>query len=430
MSTSVISRNNQSFVLQIDVPVNQGNMLVSEGLLLEQLNEAGKLGTHEILERFDVTSHDPIIIQGQKLTYKHQVSKRYETPYGAVDCERAVYQESGGGTTLAPLDYHAHIVGSATPRLAKMVSSKYSKNAAPAVEDDLASNHGRKLSQSYIKNLCDRVGYLIEEYDHEDYELPELDEPVASIAIGLDGTCMLLCDDGWREAMCGTVSLYDSSGHRQYTVYVAEAPEYGKARFLRKLEHEVGKVRERYPDACYIGVADGAKENWRFLKQLTDFQLLDFFHVSEYVAGASHALFPDDEGKRQTWLEERLHRLKHKRGAASRLLHELEQAELPRRTTALVEKRYKAVTYLKNNLPLMRYYHAVKRLWPIGSGVTEAACKTLVKQRFCCAGMRWKHESASIVLGMRALTETKGRWDQLWERITCENRLGEPVSAY
>ena len=28
--------------------------------------------------------------------------------------------------------------------------------------------------------------------------------------------------------------------------------------------------------------------------------------------------------------------------------------------------------------------------FPIGSGVTEAACKTLIKQRFCLAGMRWK----------------------------------------
>ena len=26
---------------------------------------------------------------------------------------------------------------------------------------------------------------------------------------------------------------------------------------------------------------------------------------------------------------------------------------------------------------------------PIGSGVTEAACKTLVKQRLCGSGMQW-----------------------------------------
>lgn len=31
---------------------------------------------------------------------------------------------------------------------------------------------------------------------------------------------------------------------------------------------------------------------------------------------------------------------------------------------------------------------------PIGSGVTEAACKTLVKQRLCGSGMKWVERDA------------------------------------
>lgn len=41
--------------------------------------------------------------------------------------------------------------------------------------------------------------------------------------------------------------------------------------------------------------------------------------------------------------------------------------------------------------------------WPIGSGVTEAACKTLVKQRLCRAGMRWTEDGAQTILSLRAL---------------------------
>ncbi len=140
------------------------------------------------------------------------------------------------------------------------------------------------------------------------------------------------------------------------------------------------KIKQVYPDVNFIGVADGAKENW-------------------------------------------LHELKHKRGAASRLLKELELASLPKMTTAFVEKRFKAVTYLKNNKTLMRYSQAVKNHWPIGSGVTEAACKTLVKQRCCNSGMRWKNDSASSVLRIKALTQTHGRWEQLWEKL-----MGRPVN--
>jgi hypothetical protein len=41
--------------------------------------------------------------------------------------------------------------------------------------------------------------------------------------------------------------------------------------------------------------------------------------------------------------------------------------------------------------------------FPIGSGVTEAACETRVLQRLCCSGMRWKERDTSIVPSLRAL---------------------------
>jgi hypothetical protein len=58
---------------------------------------------------------------------------------------------------------------------------------------------------------------------------------------------------------------------------------------------------------------------------------------------------------------------------------------------------------------------------PIGSGVTEAACKTIVKQRMCGSGMKWKESGAAAVLRLRALVSSEGRWDQFWSKI---NRFG------
>lgn len=49
--------------------------------------------------------------------------------------------------------------------------------------------------------------------------------------------------------------------------------------------------------------------------------------------------------------------------------------------------------------------------------MTEAACKTLVKQRLCQSGMKWKDKGAALVLRLRALICTKGSWEQFWERI-------------
>ena len=58
---------------------------------------------------------------------------------------------------------------------------------------------------------------------------------------------------------------------------------------------------------------------------------------------------------------------------------------------------------------LMKYSEHVQDNLPIGSGVTEVACKTLVKQRLCGSGMRWKDTGIKVVLSLRALVQTPGR---------------------
>ena len=65
----------------------------------------------------------------------------------------------------------------------------------------------------------------------------------------------------------------------------------------------------------------------------------------------------------------------------------------------------------------MNYALHMDEQLPIGSGVTEAACKTLVKQRLCCSGMRWKIKGAKVVLSLRALVQTTDRWQQFWDKI-------------
>jgi len=64
---------------------------------------------------------------------------------------------------------------------------------------------------------------------------------------------------------------------------------------------------------------------------------------------------------------------------------------------------------------MMDYSTHITEKLPIGSGVIEAACKTLVKQRLCGSGMRWK--GAKTILSLRSLIQSKGRWQQFWNKI-------------
>jgi hypothetical protein len=50
--------------------------------------------------------------------------------------------------------------------------------------------------------------------------LDKIEFQISTVGVGLDGTCMLIGEDVYREAMVGTISRYDSEGERQDTIYL------------------------------------------------------------------------------------------------------------------------------------------------------------------------------------------------------------------
>lgn len=311
-----------------------------------------------------------------------------------------------------------------------MIAHKYAEFGGTRVQSDLAENHGRTVAKAFVQDVADAVATvaLIKEEAWE-YELPQFDEPVATVTVGLDGTCMLMCEDGWREAMVGTLGFYDNDGRRLHTVYTAATPEYGKPTFTERFDREVRRAKAACPEARYVGLADGAKENWVYLDLITDVQVVDFYHVTQYLWSAAEALFLGTAAAElRPWIDDWCHRLKHEVGAAAALIVELEARGAVPSRTRLPEAVERALTYLRNQARGRRldYTELVEQHIPIGSGVTEAACKVLVKQRLCRSGMRWKERGAATVLAVRCLTYTTGRWSQFWARI---DRSGFPVAA-
>lgn len=416
----IISRRDDEVVIQVKLKLT-GSMLEMEDIIQAGVNEVGCVATKEALIQLEASGR-PIKLGTARLTSKGKVRKEYQTPFGAIELERHVYQTSAGGATYCPLDEKARIIISSTPKFAKMISHKYASLSARELAEDLAQNHGRNVTRCFIQNTADMVGSIAQASEEVwEYQTPEQDEPVASISISLDGSCILMKNDGYREAMTGNVSLYNSAGDRLHTIYIGATPEYGKQKFIDRLQHEVDQVKLAYPTANYIGIADGASFNWGFLTPNTTTQILDFYHATEYLAAASHS-FTDIEKERRIWLANACHRLKHDIGAAKQLLSEMkEQHKInasKRKITKLVKEQLeKAITYFTNQLSKMNYAEYVTQGYPIGSGVTEAACKTLIKQRLCRSAMQWKEQGASIVLALRSLVQTTGRWTQFWNKI-------------
>jgi hypothetical protein len=416
MLAELVKHNGNEVTVQFTVKLT-GSMLADEQALQRSLNEAGQIAMRPMLEQFD-TNGEPIRVGDVKHTVRVCSPQTYETPYGPVQVERNVYQSSRGGRVYVPLEADGRMVLNSTPRYSQIVSGKYARFGADAICEDLLECNGRKLSRNYAKKLSDFVGSIAQCYESQwEYDLPEFDELVHSITLGLDGTCMLMHKDGWREAMCGSIAFYDDQSERLHTIYCSATPEYGKEKFKAKLSREIERVKEKFPDVLYVGLADGAKDNWTFLKQYSKRLLLDYYHAREYISKAASAIFGRDIKSRDVWVDDWSSRLKHKQGTSGRFLKELEtqRANLDGKNFIERDEEVRQVmTYYENHKNKMSYAHHLKNNLPIGSGVTEAACKVLIKQRMCQSGSRWKDQGASCVLALRALKLTKGRWQQFW----------------
>ena len=125
---------------------------------------------------------------------------------------------------------------------------------------DLEENHGRHVTLRYFQGLSEMVATIAQVTEESwEYKTPNLLVPISTVGISLDGAYVLMHDNGYREAMVGSISLFYKNGDRQHSTYVGTAPEY-------------------------VGIADGAKSNGSFLSKHTDKQILDFYHVSEYLS--------------------------------------------------------------------------------------------------------------------------------------------------
>ena len=107
-----------------------------------------------------------------------------------------------------------------------------------------------------------------------------------------------------------------------------------------------------------------------------------FYHVCGYVGTMANALFGPQTAAAAQWFARMRRWLRERRQGAAHVLRSAMQY-LERRPMTKVQKAefWKAYRYLRRHSRLMDYPGHRRRGLPIGSGVTEAACKTVFTQR-------------------------------------------------
>ena len=174
--------------------------------------------------------------------------------------------------------------------------------------------------------------------------------------------------------------------------------------------------RRRFPvvPKVTLFLCDGSK--WLREIRRTHFphaiEILDFYHAAEHLAPLLDLAGLSGKDRKTTFKKWRCWL---KAGKVGRLI-EVCQGLAATASGDDAKAWKKALVYYENNRGRMKYDEYLANGWPIGSGVVEAGCKTVVGARFKQPGMRWSRKGTDALFPFRTAL-LSGRYDELWTHI-------------
>ncbi|RPI81346.1 MAG: hypothetical protein EHM42_10785 [Planctomycetaceae bacterium] len=348
--------------------------------------------------------------------------------FGMVELWRWSYEplseerEAGARSIASLVEQLGIVADNATPALAEVIGRLSQEHSESGVRKFLEREHAVNLCSQSICKIRDAVAGGISAHLREQ-QVRSLLETIRQgrtlgriiLAVGRDGIFVPqrgVKKDRWKEAAVGTVSVYvrprRGKIRRLCTVYLGQMPKPGQEELsdgLTDLLRQVladdaargillvyitdaGHHPREYFDQVLTAMEDphhpSQRLQWRWI--------VDFFHGCGRLGQLADALF-HDAATASAWVKRMRHMLKHEPNAIHKILHSaaaLRPASLRGKAKETYETAYQ---YLLNHRHEMDYVTYRRQRLPIGSGVTEAACKTVFTQRFKCSGMIWGRNS-------------------------------------
>ena len=440
-------------------PVTSVSMFAFENELKALADDACRQFLEQELNRLepDDKKEMPNKVRFQKDTYRiNKKSKaRIATRFGPIVLRSFYYLNAEDGEPgLHPLHVQLGLgAGSATPALAERLARMAVDHTQAEVRGWLLREHGLKWTNDRLRRslagvrrvLMPQVGAPQKAKLLERLKQAELshgrNRPV--LAVGRDGIMVPMRTGHYHEASTATVTVYDRGRRRLCTIYLGQMPEAKQATLSLTLTDLLKEVLKDYagplPRLAYITDKGSAPNDYfhRVLKkmkhpnkpeqQLPWEWVLDFYHVCCYISKLADALFGAETKESRAWFKKMRHWLKHRRQGAAHVARSATQhLALRKLSKAAKAEFWKAYRYLRRHFRLMDYAGYRRRGLPIGSGVTEAACKTVFTQRFKRSGMRWSQESGQVILDLRT-TYLSGIWEESYAAALAAREIPEPI---
>jgi hypothetical protein len=399
-----------------------------------------------------------VVIDGRVHTRVHRDEGRYYTLAGDVVVTRSLYRAERNGKVVDPVSLRAGAIdGGWLPETATAMAHLLQQGPSR----DAEQTAHRLGCLPYSRCSFERVGHAVGDLYGasktaiDDALIVALEIPAAAQAVsfGLDRVSLPMEEPRprpvgrprkdapkrpvqrvYRMAYCATITFHDETSAALHTIRQGAVPSVEPVELCDRLLADAVAILQQRPDLRVVLLSDGAPEMRTLLRAALDettlgtkvYELLDFWHLVEKLAPAARVVYGEQDGGEglRCWRVDLLNR----QAAPDDILTALRESG--REHVRVGEDRpvHDAITYLDNHRELLGYPGARRRGLPIGSGATEATCKSLFTVRMKRSSARWKEPTARDVIHLRALA-LSDRWDQALHLTLAPLRKAVRVAA-
>jgi len=358
--------------------------------------------------------------------------KRLRTILGEVSWRRSAYQCPVCGKIRYPADAILNVAGTGfSPGARRMMAREGAKECFRQAAEDLEFLAHLRVDAKDVERTAENTGRMVDDWMRQQACLATLlppDDQPQTLYVQFDGTGVPVRKselanskgkgpDGQartREAKLGCVftqTVLDEKGKPRrdpvstsHVGAIETSTDFGyriRAEAMRRGLRGAGRV---------IVLTDGAAYNKTIIQEHFPHatHVLDHYHAKQHLADflreacrlpADGPLFENMADL--MWC-----------GCSDELIRRMRQM-LPRGAERR-KKGEKEIRYFENNAYAMRYQEFRQMGIFVGSGVVEAACKTVIGQRLKNSGMFWTVRGANAIIALRC-SLASGRFEQFWE---------------
>lgn len=402
------------------------------------MHRAGAGALHHLLQESGPVPATVVCECGHTAQYHERRSRNLLTAVGPVRFERAYYCCHACHHGNSPRDGELDVVDTDySPGVRRMMAVVGSDASFDQGREQMQLLAGLEVTRKAVERHAEAIGSDIERHEQTaiqqavQLDLPDISGNVIPVLyVEMDGTGVPVTaaetegrkgKNGGEQAHTREVKLgcvftqttIDKQGRpvrdESSTTYVGAietAEEFGRRMYNEAWQRGWSRARKK------VIIADGAVWIWNIADREFPgaIQIVDLYHAREHLWTLAAKLFCPDDRQRKRWAASLQKQLDS--GNIESLVKKLRS--FPAACDEAAELLRVEADYFERNRDRMRYREFRHHKLFVGSGVIEAACKTVIAKRLKQSGMFWTVRGANAIIALRCCRlnrEFEDYWD-------------------